>query len=412
MFAVVVTALAVLLATLPNRETTCRRRAMIELAGAAIPLPTDVIPLTWNGSVYEATFQVGSDTVSAAFDTGSARFIVATDACTTCTGQAYSPDKSAAALTLYDPRVTGAPAPCSADVTYGSQTDVVQMYRDTVTFPRKTLASTVVCTGGSVDAAVAAAPNAAALTITDFPVGGITSNTGTSSLNVLGMSGVLSVTKITENGTSMYLLPSCETSPVAVFESATLQAVSMYCQSQGISTVWSMMVGDTTGFVLFAPLHSAACPNVQYVPMVESLVNASSSLVSTPWRYYVVSVIGLDIDGRAQPIPPNFQVFLDTGTTQFEIPGPNAASIAGALNSMQPGQTATLLLTNGAKVTLTSAVASYMDANGNTQPTFAAMPDDYASAFSSQLNVGIFGASAMRGLYLEFDLSTRRVGFS
>ena len=54
--------------------------------GTRVSTRLKVIPLTWSpaGSLYTVTFTVGTDVVEAAFDTGSARFIVATSSCTGC----------------------------------------------------------------------------------------------------------------------------------------------------------------------------------------------------------------------------------------------------------------------------------------------------------------------------------------
>lgn len=404
---VVLFALAVVAAV---KEPGARRAAISSLAGAGIAAAsgvTNVIPLVWDASasVYMISFQVGADTVSAAFDTGSAQFVVATSQCGTCSGALYNPAASSTSLALYDPRGATNTTLCQTTLSYASQSDAITMFQDTVTFARRQLsAASALCTN-SVSSVLRENTSAAPpLIITQFPVAGVVSNTGSSSLNVFGMSAVLSAT--TFNG--MYLLPSCQTSRTPAYESAILQAVAQYETSRGSDVVWSMALGQHTGFVVFAPL-SMPCMRKGYTPLLQSLPTANSALGRTPHRYYVVAVQSWTVT-RAGQGPVNLidapqAMVIDTGTTQCMLPSARSAAQLANLRDADVSLLTFAAAPNAlgavpATVTFTSSSTTFSGGQ-----VFAPMDAALSQDFSSDGSVGILGATAMRELYVEFNLT-------
>lgn len=429
--AAVVCALGLLTAVLvrqgapaPGPRSGIRRRDE-ELAGGAALGTTNVIPLVWNASagIFEVQFTAGKGQVSAAFDTGSARFIV---------DKGYTPSDKA--LAIVDPRKVPdllelsdselddlrqqPDVLCSTEVAYVSQTDKVQMVQDDIAFPRKEVQDAELCVR-DVDTVVADASDANPFVITDFPIGRVVQSTGTS-LNVFGMSPVQSATIIKIDGQQYYLLPYCQTerkqsNKRAPYESALLEALARYYEAINHPLVWSMFVGDKDGFMVFADMR-LACLDVKYSPMVRTLSNSTSALVSTPYRFYVVNVESIQIGTRgdpsslrALPSPPK-QVLVDTGTTQFLLPGSTGALNASALSNLSSDQVAVLTLQGGVVITYGPDDLQY-NIGGRSRPVFADMPDNVARTFSTNLDVGIMGITAMRHMYIEYDLSQLRVGF-
>ena len=410
-------------------------------AGAAAPGAAananaiKVIPITWDTSSEEfcVTVLLGHDTVQAAMDTGSAKFVVATTACGTCSGVAYDPESSSTAMTLLDPRkvaasgVTALPSStatpqqleefaqvlCSSTQNYGSQTDVIQAYQDVVSFPRRIVQKTTLCStaASGIDAALEATVSSPGppLVITDFPIEGIVRNTGTSSVNVMGLSAVRAQTTIVVDGRTEYLMPSCQVTPVQAFESPVIQAVAAYCSANGLPIVWSAFFGDTTGFIVFAAVE-LACINVTYANMVPVLQSAPTALVRAPYRYYVVGVTSMAVgplDGPWTPVigAPK-QLLVDTGTSQFLLPGPSAPATVASLNALPVGQVLVVTLDGGAADDTTLVY------HPDPRTVFGVMPDALAQQFSSSMDVGILGNLAMRNRYIEFDITHARVGFA
>lgn len=411
-------------------------------AALAAATQLKVIPLTWNssGSLYIVSFTVGSDLVDAAFDTGSARLIVATSDCTACDKTKYNPSTSRNALVLIDPRkartVVEALRPdqivkgetqdvlCSDTVSYVSQRNNILMYSDTVSFPRQLIPVASLCDGTSIDdvltAAAATGPPPPPLTVTDYPIGGITSSVGSSSLNVFGMSGVLSVTQVDtakwgwHGKATKFLMPSCQLSDDAAFESATIQAVALYYRARGLPVVWSQYIGVDTGFIVFGPVRSV-CSTVQYVPMLPQLQYSNNALDRTPWRFYVVDVTGITVDDVPQSQYPR-QFILDTGSTQTQLPGASTSTVP-AINAAQ--RSVVIHLGSGtarAELRYSAAETRYRvpslntEAGYITEPVFGTMSDDTAAIFSSRKDVGLLGVTAMRNMYIEYDLTARRIG--
>jgi type II secretory pathway pseudopilin PulG len=438
------------------------RAAQMEAAGAGVQLPPEptprVVPLQWTPASgnFQARMTVGSSPVTAVFDTGSAAFIVATAQCASCSGAVYDPTRSAAAIALFDPRKLAAagpqqePAPpvagipptsiqqyagvlCEYTAAYVSQSDQVRLYQDTVSFPRVQLTSEALCTTG-VDGAIGGAAAAPALVITDFPVGGVVSSSSAGgSLNVLGMSAVDSVsTTVAADGSTRYLLPSCQTTRAPALESPVLQAADMYYSALGVDTVWTQCLGVSSGFMALAavlPSGAGAGAAAQCgagtaagsaVPLVQSLSRASSALGRTPWRYYVVAlqsvtVVGAGGSPRTQLAGMPAYLVLDTGTTQCQLPGAAGAQNAATLNSLGDGEAVIFRLGTGvsgaatnAEVVLTGAAGvSFPSVGDSSAPVFTHMPDSEATMFSSALDVGVFGATAMRGLCIQFNVTRR-----
>lgn len=418
---------------------TARRRAAMAmvppLAGAGVgrPVPAEnvkAVPLTWNpsGEIYDVTFSVGNSTVSAVLDSGSSRFIVSTNSCSSCSSSTYDPTASPTSIAIADPRgsaVRNVAEPidptdvgnnnvqvlCTDTVSYVSQTNSIQMYSDTVRMPRIVVSTQTLCTDANIDGVVSSAKNTQPLVIRDFPIGGITSSQGTSvPQNVFGMSGNLSITKY--NGE--YLLPSCQLTPNPSYEAATIQAIAMYYNSINRPTIWSIQLGIESGIMVFGPIPSP-CVSVQYVPMQRSLVNANNDLDASPWRFYVVQVQSIVVGGQQMGDIPSYFI-LDTGSTQVSIPGPQGQQIADAITGISGDQTVVFTFGDGtpgntATLTYTSDDTTF-NSDAGIQTVFTGMPDTTAQYFSTKLDTGLFGVTAMRNRYLEFNLTTRRVGFA
>jgi len=405
----------------------------------------NVMPLAWDAAkgIYYMQFTAGESEVLAVLDTGSARCVLATPATAGPGVTVYTPP-TGPGTQVKDPRTGG---PCTASIAYVSQQDTVTVYNDTLTVPRVTIATPALCSGTPITQVVQAGAKGilpAPLSITDFPVSAITS--GGASLNVLGMSAVQAVTR---EG-SQYFLPSCQLSGTPQYESELIQALSVYDASAGVAdVVWSMMLGTSppaggggggpllggfpvAGTVAFGPL-DIPCLAPQYATMYPTLTHASSSLVNTPYRYYVVELTGCSIGAagtdpatwtRTLPGFPKY-VLVDSGTTQGLLPGPSGAANAAALNGLGPGDMAVIWVKGAAGgvigITYTPTDVVYVDGTGSTQAVFAGMdaaplPPDapsypVAQSFSSQMDVGILGNTALRNLYVEFNLTRHTIGF-
>lgn len=365
------------------------------ISGGGIPAPP-VISLFFDApsSSYRAAFTVGKDNVNAAFDSGSAQFIVATTSCNACSGPTYDPKKSNAS-SIKD--LTGSSnSSCKTTLSYASQSSTVQLFADTLAFAR---VPEPPCKGSTQQIGQQAVSD---LVITDFPVGGILINSGSTAANVLGMSGVMTTTKSSDG--SKYLLPTCQYSDTPAFESPVLQSIAEYNKSIGEANLWSVRFAQarSDGASVSFRKNVNSCGIVQYTDAVRVIPDAPSALVGTPWRYYVVKVnAATTYSGESLPNFPQY-LLVDTGTSQFLVPG---ATSADTLQS----QGLVLTLDGGVKLTWQTP-SGY---NNGSVNLFANMGDDLAQAFSTSSNVGIMGNMAMLGRYIEFTLDMpRKIGFA
>ena len=430
-----------------------RPRDASGVAGAAIlgtgaptilqqPAVANVIPLYWDAGVseYIIRFTAGASTVTAAFDTGSAKLVLATAAGQSASGTYYdtvhgSPVSMSGVVGTGSSAAAGAPQQCTFTQAYGTQTDTVAVFEDTVAFPRVQLQLCTLCTA-STTSAVAGAGATTPLSIPNFPVNGIVNGgttVGTPSVNVFGMSSVITSTRA---GTA-YLLPSCQQVPEPQYEAALLQTLAAYYAAQPGKPdfCWSMMLGtppaaastalrpQPAGFVVFGPL-SVPCLRPQFTPAVAALPSATTPLTATPGRYYVVQVLSASIGpagaAAATAFVPltGFPQFLlvDSGTTQVLLSSSagaaqNATNI-NALNSIGADQVARITLVNNVVIEYTKPMVTWEAASGGPAPVFAAMKPAFAAELSSTSNVGILGSTGMRDLYVEFNLSRAQIGFA
>lgn len=361
-----------------------------------------VIPLVWDSSTgtYNISIYVGTDFVHAAFDTGSAQFVVTTDECKTCSGSIYIPTRSPSAFAVLDGASSkDRHALCRASISYVSQSDTLQIYGDTVTIPR-TLAPD--CLGRPRYSSEDVAP----ITVTHFPVGGIIANTGHSSVNVFGMSGVMTEARDPRDS-SLYILPSCQTSTEPIYESPILQAISMYNRGLDEPMVWSMRFAHDRAdgaSVMFRKSKNACDRPLFHTPAVRVIPDAPSKLVGTPYRYYVIEVESAATYHGSVPLPsfPRY-LLVDTATTQFMVPAKTSVDT---------------LRKKGLVLTLASSGGSKLEWPGSREDDhygtsmYTEMPDGVASEFSHSHNVGILGNLAMRGRYIEFVFEhPRTIGF-
>lgn len=235
----------------------------------------------------------------------------------------------------------------------------------------------------------------------------------------------------------------CKTYTSPVFVSPVIQSFAAYYKSLSTPSdvIWSMMLGtplsfdtrntdqDATqaaGFMVFGPL-SVTCMQPVFTPMVASLPTAPG-LGGTPYQYYVVQVEYCAIGKTADAIStytkfPNFPKYLlvDSGTTLCLLPGMDAASTCASINGVASDEMVILVLKNNVTITYQSTDVSYQAPAGTGSDTsrenvFSAMDDGTASNFSvknadGNFDVGILGCTALRNLYVEFNLTQKTIGF-
>ena len=412
------------------------------------------IPLHWNDATktYDISFTVGKSVVSAAFDTGSAATIIRTPACSSCSvASVYDPAASSTSRAILSSNGTGfndVRKLCRASISYVSQTNVLQMYSETVIFNRVMVSS---CAKGSGEAAPVAAV-APPLIITDFPVGGMVESTGGhASVNVFGISGVKSTNHALLGAPDSYPTSTCKDTSTSTYEAPILESIATETNSP---FKWSVRFSANRkkGGALVAFGNSQTCLTdapLQTVRALRVLPNAPSDMVATPWRYYVIEVLharsfyvaGADNETGTEPnggaacagagagsttagcgTPyPDFPKYLilDTATTQFMVPG--------------EGNSISQLTDYGLIITLNNAEKSELRWSGRKSasqeeqdedygpvetPLFGRMSQAIASEFSDIVpcgNVGILGALAMRGRYIEFsfaDAEHRSISFA
>ena len=418
-----------------------REQALAGNAAAAVPATltnyVEAIPLTWSTSVYTAAFMVGVSPVTAVLDSGSSEFVVAMDGCGSCTDSAYNPTESPTAVLLIDPRLAAlanitsldpkdvarySTILCRSVTSYVSQSDSIQMYQDVVSFPRRTLHTPNVCgsslygsgsgAAGSTSLASSGAPRTDPLVITDFPVGAVYAVTGSSNLNVLGMSAVLSSTTIRVNGQTVFLMPSCQVITRPAHESPVISALAMH-YGTAADLIWSIYLypGTGGGWLVFGPM-VIPCRQPQYVNMVQQLPNAAPGITATPMRYYVVAVQSMYIlrgNGTVTTLTDAPTALLvDTGTTETMLPG--EAGVQTILD-MDPVLDKLVLVLGDSQGTVKLRYSGATLGVGTPNPMVTLLPPPTASAFSSALDVGILGCTAMRNMYLEFNITQFKFGF-
>jgi hypothetical protein len=419
---------------------TIQQQAIAGDNAAAVPATlvnyVEAIPLTWSSSVYTAAFTVGVSPVTAVLDSGSAEFVVAMQGCASCTDSTYNPTASSTAVLLIDPRLAAlanitsldpkqlaqySTILCRQTTSYVSQSDSIQMYQDVVTFPRRTLHTPDLCPGsgsgsgspaGSVSLASSSTKPTDALVITNFPVGAVYAVTGSSNLNVLGMSAVLATTKIQVNGQTVFLMPSCQTIAVPAHESPVISALAMH-YGDTADLIWSMYLypGEGGGWLVFGPM-VIPCRVPAYVNMVQQLPNAAPGISATPMRYYVVAVARMYIrhahGGTTVLSDAPSLLLVDTGTTLTMLPG--EAGVQTILN-MDPVLDSLVLVLGDSTSTVTLRYSGATLGVGTDDPKVTILPPATAAAFSSALDVGILGCTWMRNMYLEFNVTKLKFGF-
>ena len=430
----------------------------------------NIIPLYWDAKalLYSIEFNAGKSLVSAAFDTGSTNFVVASKPKGSLQTNAYELNNGG------QPIIVKGGTICTNTVSYVSQTETVQLYRDTLSFPRKSMASTQLCTK-NVSTLVNASSDTTPLIIQSFPVGAAVSNgTGTTTtVNVFGMASVLatqslvapcpsSTTGNTNSGitcTQWYLPNTCQTATTQIHVSPIIESIDEYYKGMTASptdTIWSMMLGTPSkfyatsstpemetgietapsGFVSFGAIR-IPCLRPDYTPLVPRLLTATG-ISSNEYQYYVVEVMYCAIGKVANASNlssftklKNFPQYLilDTGTTVFLLPGStntvnadNIAWNATSLNTLGVGDMAVIVLTNNVVISFEQDDVSFQETGDggqfNPQPVFQVMPSSTASNFSTadpstgNYSVGIMGCTAMRNLYIEFNLTKKTVGFA
>ena len=372
-------------------------------------LAIPVIPLHWNRATktYDVTMTVGSSEVTAAFDTGSAGMILRTPACKSCRGaKVYSP--------LSEGVKDAAQTLCRSSISYVSQTNVLQMYSDTVTFNRK------LARQEASDAAARTCLShieAAPLVITDFPIGGMVESSGShDSVNVFGVSGVKSVNQAKTGGEPSFPTSACRSTKASTYESALLQSVA--AANPHLPLRWSIKFSVDRvhgGASVALGATQAHRGKLITVPAVKRLPNAPSEMVGTPWRYYIVEVLHARHtsaavgDAALNLLDFPRYLIIDTATTQFMIPGSTSAT-----SLMKWGLTITLNDTAQSELAwpgsdLATAFERKQDYSATEldTPLFTSMPSNISREFStsSRPSVGILGALAMRGRYIEFACS-------
>ena len=396
-------ALIVMLAVFIARQAQAARVPVNRLGGAGFASKySSVIPLSWDPdvAVYNITFMVGNNQITAVWDSGSADLVIATDSCTSCGGAPYYPSQSSTSVALINEAAAGdGDSLCQTVKTYGSQRDTVQMYSDTVNIPR---AFATPCSAVPVTAAGEEGPKP--IIINSFPIGGVVANTGATSANVFGMSGVMCVTQ--QDG--KYVLPSCQLTDTPQFISSLLATYALEAEKGAKPLLWSIHFAkdrDDGALVAFESRPPTCGTAVAYTPAVATLSDSTSDFIRVPWRYYVIEVErATSYDGRI--VYDKFPRFLlvDTGTSAFMVP---SGTTAKTLNTH--GLLLNLAHANGAALSWSASVKDTRDGS----PMFENMSESVATQFSKSHSVGIMGCLAMRGRYIEFTFGTpRMIGFA
>ena len=398
-----------------------------------------VTPLLWSASQgffsIPMTLPDGSKT-SAAFDTGSSGLIL------------NNVPTSALTASTPVPALSGS-GNCTSTVSYVSQSNVVTQYDMTITFPRVDVGQVKAVTVS--DSITTTYSPGASLVINNFPVGVVTSSTGTGpSANVFGMSSVLVSSTVSGDGTTSskdsytaagvpkapkgvtYLLPYCQTSTKPAFESPMLQAVSVVNAGlagqnphdadatpnpgggiTGTTNVWCMGLHQNAGFVLFAAMSLNAMPASARTTtaLVPKVPNAPAGLTSTPMRYYIVKVASATLGGSPVPGFPKY-LMVDTGTTNVLLPNKSGSAIAGS------SQTCTITLQGvcssacGKTQASQNPVLTFPPGSSPDASMFQDMSDAVASGFSSAQDLGILGVRGLMGRFLQFNLTDQTLQFA
>ena len=375
------------------------------------------LPLYWNPNlgVYMAKLTIGAKNGSkiwTAVDTGSSRFVV----------NMFDYDGTSTGVPLVDPRDAGAKQ-CTSTVTYVSQTSNLEMFTDTLLFPQHEIDWSTLCSGQPVSM------SQTTLAIDNCAIGVSKSSGlpgGHNHVNVLGLSAVRTHVKSKIAGKQGYYLPaSCQVSETPTYESPVVRAAHAMLHKRGRPLVWAVCFVnmharhyDSTqphAFIAFGPVRQP-CLHPLYTPLVPELHRASTAMGRVPGRYYVVQVEKCVYGDETAPISelPSLDGFpryllVDTGTTQFLLPGRQGSTNAAILNGITARQRAYVMLIGGVTIPFCNHTVSYNDDNA---PVFAPLEDSIAHNFSKDLDTGIFGCTAMRGMYIEFDCAHERIGFA
>ncbi len=377
------------------------------------------LPVYWNADlgVYMAKLIIGQASnpshIWTAVDTGSARFVV---------NHSDYDGSTAGAKPLQDPREKANNKQCTATVTYVSQVSNLLLFTDTVVFPQIEIDLASLCGSKAIPVAEKV------LALQDIAIGVSKPPPGQTHehVNVFGLSAVKAHEKVRIQDKQAYFIPSsCQTSAKPAYESPVLQAAHLLLQERGLPLVWAVcFLGNETqddagphAFISFGPVR-LPCFRAAFTPMVPSLRRASSEMGRAPGRYYVVEVDRCVHGPRDRPMSeltplkgfPKY-LLIDTGTTQFLLPGTHGTENARTLNSLAPSECAYVILANGA-VTIPFHGNDVMYGGADSMPVFGILEDAVARNFSLDLDTGIMGCTSMRSMYIEFDCDRQRIGFA
>ena len=370
------------------------------------PLPP-VAPMLWDNpeGAYMASLVVGDGVVDLVLDTGSSQLSVKGPGCEwkSCNGGGCSVEACPCGVTeqgrprkdctehYYQPsghKISPGErgAGMNTTMTYGSQTDTIEHYVDTVHVP--TTASQVLCDD------LKHVPRKQDLT----------NNTPTTP----GMEGVIVHRVLRIEGSSSSNLLGLSRPNGGSVEHGSKVLLDALVPSK----VWSVVFHGEGGWLAFGPLPCFS--PVHYAPLVQP-----SSFSAFLTSFYILNIVSISVGPTLEtlkPLPshPKYCV-VDTGTTSTYC----SASFGKVLDSVGYDELEWYFRIElgdaSSPITLTYSSHQLRDPEYPGQGVIEAWPgrtlDDYDSIFPpSHGGVVLFGALMMNNMYWEFDLKNNRVG--
>lgn len=364
----------------------------------------EIAPMVWDvyEGAYMATLVVGVGTVELVLDTGSSQLSVKGSDCewkqcgsTGCSVTAcpcgFEGGKSRTDCSNHHYQPSGyrihpgeAGSGINTVMTYGSQTDTIEHYIDSVSVP--TLPFHITCSDLHTSPHMSDISSPQRNDSSQVIVHRVLHIEGSSSSNLLGMSRPNKGS--VEHGSSVLM------------------------ESLVPSGVWSVVFHTTGGWLALGPLPCFS--PVHHIPLV--LPRSFKAFLTTFYIVEVVSILVGPSESSLVPIgsPPKYCV-IDTGTTstygsvdfgrQLDAAGYNEASSVFCIK----------LGTELNPVTLTYTAGQLRDPDIPGKSVIEAWPgrtlDDYDAIFPPSIGgVVLFGALMMNNMYWEFDVKHKTIG--
>jgi len=276
----------------------------------------------------------------------------------------------------------------STEMVYGSQTDTIQHYLDTVDVPHITsLTCAMLARGPSSLRASVSTASGARLRVGELVVHRVSHIEGTSSSNLLGLAR--------PNGGSV------EHGRNSVLDTLVDPRVS----------TWSAVFQPDDGWLALGPI---PCFKPHYMPMLAP--RAFSNFLTS---FYIVNVVGVWVGPSLERLTrvnavPKFCV-VDTGTTSTYGSPRFGAALTQAGYVENSGVLKLQLGMPSSPVTLTYTADQLRDPDFPTHSVLEVVPgrtlDDYTDIFPDHAGgVLLLGAVMMQGMYWEWNLRGKKIG--